>query len=280
MNVPTHGNLKEPLLLHDSYMKQSISEEDAAKTSSFFSLREPEGILDIKRTFISNFPRIVTTLIRLGLFGWSTASIILGAFTDNDEYFYLAYLTNCTALISLGYQCLAVIVSILPDTVTQPRKEKDSPPGIIKAMWALYCIAAPAETVIVFLFWTFDYSRTVDGSVTYCMVFEHGILASLILIDGNIIGRIPFRRIHGICVIIYMSIYFLWNVIFTRFFVGAGSPIYDILDWKNDFIFSAFLVFLIIAIVSPASCFFCWMLSKTKRRYLSAEESEVQPVAI
>jgi len=279
MNQQTQdSDLKEPLLLYYPCMKEDFT---TPKSSSyFFSLIDREGTIDIKRSFVSSPPRWLTIIIRLGLFGWSTASIILGAFTDHDKYFYLAYLTNCTAIISLGYQCVSAFVSILPDKITQPKKEKDSPPCIIKTMWILYSIAAPAETAIVFLFWTFDYKQSVDGPVRYCMVFEHGILASLILIDGTIIGRIPLRRIHCICVITYMSIYFAWNVMFSRFFVEESSPIYDVLDWRNDFIFAAFLVFLIIAIVSPVSFLFCWMLSIRKRRYLSNDDVEVQQVAI
>lgn len=280
MNKQTHRDLKLPLL-HDPSMKADDTCTDHVdlriKTSSFFSLTESKGAIDVKRTFISDLPYLITIFTRLGLFGWSAGSILLGAFTDNDEYFYLAYLTNCTAVISLAYQMLAVIVSIFPGFVTQPQKLKESPAGIIKAMWLLYSIAAPAETAITFLFWTFDYSLAEDGPVNYCMVFEHGILASLVLLDGNLIGRIPLRWVHCPCVMAYMATYFLWNIIFTRFFVG-DSPIYDILDWKNNFIFSAFLVFLIIAIVTPISFMFCLLISKIKRRYISTDESEIQPI--
>ena len=58
---------------------------------------------------------------------------------------------------------------------------------LLKNMRVLSFISAPAETVIVFLFRTFDNNPAEDGPVTYGVVFDHGILASLLLINGNFI---------------------------------------------------------------------------------------------
>ena len=82
---------------------------------SYFSLIEPRGeVIDVQRSFASKqTDTSIILLIRIALLLWSFISIVWGAFADNDEYFFLAYLSNWTAVVSLSYLTLSLCLPIL-----------------------------------------------------------------------------------------------------------------------------------------------------------------------
>ena len=236
---------------------------------SYFSLVEPDGgVIDVKRSFVSERSNLLHIfLLRLVILIWSTVSIVVGAFNDNDEYFFLAYLSNWTALVSLSYLSLTLWLTIRTTDCAQTISGYDPPSITVRVTWALYSIAAPAELTIILLFWALDYDRSNDGPVTYCMVFEHGILSIIVLLDGNLVGRIPLRLKHFITFQVYNLCYLAWTVIFANCDFGE-SPIYDVLDWNHDAKGASLIVSIVLILICPFIFILCWWCSFPNRRLL------------
>jgi len=119
--------------------------------------------------------------------------------------------------------------------------------------------------VIILLFWSLDYDPSKDGPMTYFMVFEHGILAFIVLIDGNIISRIPLRLKHGLSYQAYNFTYLTWTVLFALS-TASKSPIYDVLDWNNDPSGAATVASIVLLVICPLIFVFCWWFSLPRRR--------------
>lgn len=238
---------------------------------NIFSLEEPNGLyIDVANSFAPPYPRFrhAILLLRAVILVWSLSSLILSVDSRPDEEgaIYLAYLTHLGLIITIIYQVAACMVTFHRSCLIQPnidsQHELSTP---VKIMWFLYFLSVPNEIIITLLYWTLDYP-TKDGPVSYTNVFVHGILALLLLIDGNLIARIPLKMKQIVAIEIYATLYLIWTVIHAFSGVGKGDHtdeylLYSVIDWKDKPIKTLITSFVILFVACPIVFTFAWFLS-------------------
>jgi len=236
---------------------------------NIFSLQESNGrYVDVTNSFAPESPRFHhVLLLRVGLLVWSIVSLALSIISIDQENrsLYLAYLTRQGLVISICYQIAACIVTIHRKSLSQPNRDSQYEPSVlVKVMWFLYFLATPLEIIITILYWVLEYP-TKDISPSYVTIFVHGILAILLLIDGNLIARIPLRIKQVLGMLIYAVLYLIWTVIHGVIGIGNGSEdgdlLYDVIDWKEKPLATAITSIIIVVVVVPIVFIFIWMLS-------------------
>lgn len=239
---------------------------------SMFSLKESNGqFIDVIKCFVAHdsstrFPRIL--FVRLALLTWSVASLIYFLITTDNEnrYMFFGYLTNQGLIISILYQFTACIVTIYPKSpVTAGGDCQDEEASTFgKIMWCLYSVSVPLELTVTLSFWFLVYP-TIDSKIKYRMIFNHGVLAVLLLIDGNFISRIPVRIKQIVFPITYGIFYEVWTIIHAFTNLGNGNKegelLYDVIDWKRYPWKTAIYLVAISLIVLPFFFFLVWLLS-------------------
>ncbi len=127
--------------------------------------------------------------------------------------------------------------------------------------WLLYTLVLPAEFAVAVGFWLFEY----DGQVLeYTNIYKHGIIAMLLLIDGNIIGRIPLRIKHIFVAYIYGNFYVLYSIYFSFSDFGSShnhGVIYDNLNWKDDPWGAIWMSLMLMYVVLPFLFMLCYLIS-------------------
>jgi len=236
---------------------------------NIFSLQESNGrYVDVTNSFAPESPRFHhVLLLRVGLLVWSIVSLALSIISIDQENrsLYLAYLTRQGLVISICYQIAACIVTIHRKSLSQPNRDSQYEPSVlVKVMWFLYFLATPLEIIITILYWVLDYP-TKDINPGYVTIFTHGILAILLLIDGNLISRIPLRIPQVLFIMIYAVLYLIWTAIHAVSGIGNGSKdgdlLYHVIDWKEKPLATAITSIIIGVVVVPTVFMFIWMLS-------------------
>ncbi len=129
--------------------------------------------------------------------------------------------------------------------------------------WFLYMIVQPAEITVAIGYWLYEFHPGKD-TIGYNNLYKHGIIAILLLIDGNIIGRIPLRIKHIYAVFIYMNMYGLYTIYFSYSDFGSRHHhgfIYDNFNWKYDRDSCIHMTLMLGYIITPLSFVFCYLLS-------------------
>eukprot|EP00551_Chaetoceros_affinis_P012512 CAMPEP_0203681762 /NCGR_PEP_ID=MMETSP0090-20130426/43673_1 /ASSEMBLY_ACC=CAM_ASM_001088 /TAXON_ID=426623 /ORGANISM="Chaetoceros affinis, Strain CCMP159" /LENGTH=521 /DNA_ID=CAMNT_0050550379 /DNA_START=263 /DNA_END=1828 /DNA_ORIENTATION=+ len=147
--------------------------------------------------------------------------------------------------------------------VTRPTTTR--PSFIVCLNWFLYTIVQPAELVIALGYWLYEappYSKT---DLLYTNIYKHGIIGILLLIDGNIIGRIPIRMKHLFVFCIYEHLYLFYSIFFG-FSENFGlrhnhGIIYNNLNWKRDSQDAIWLAVVLLYAISPLVFMFCYLIS-------------------
>jgi len=236
---------------------------------NFFSLEESsERYIDVANSFAPSSPRFQHVIVlRVGLLVWTIIGLARSILDtdEEDRFIWLGYLTHLGLVISIVYQITACIVTLHKKSLIQHAGSTYNPSGLVKVVWFLYVLAVPNELIITLLYWTLDYPTIEDGVVTYNAVFTHGILAVLLLIDGNLIARIPVRIKHIVVIEIYSISYLIWTVIHAFSGIGNGSEdgdlLYDVIDWKDKPIATLITCVIIVVVVIPIIFMVLWFLS-------------------
>ncbi|GFH48081.1 hypothetical protein CTEN210_04557 [Chaetoceros tenuissimus] len=192
-----------------------------------------------------------------------------------ENVMYFGHLTNITLILTLTYQVMATLLSILAifhkDNSMFSPKYKNSrksdgciiaTPGIvIQFLWLLYTIVLPGEFLVSIGYWSFEYDPYIP--MTFINFYKHAIIGVLLLFDGNIIARIPLRMRHIMSPILYGISYLLWSLVYSYYKWGNSHKgvIYRFIDWrkhpKEAIIISLFLLL----IVTPVIFVGLWWLS-------------------
>jgi len=239
--------------------------------ADFFSLEESSGrYIDVADSFAPASPRFHhVLLLRAGILVLSIISLALSLDdAAENRFIWIGYLTHLGLIISIAYQITACIVTYRRKYLTQPNANfHDELSMPIKIMWFLYVWSVPNELIITLLFWTLDYPVTVkeDKSLQFHTFTTHGIIALLLLIDGNLIARIPLRIKHIAVIEIYSILYLIWTVIHAISGIGNGTNegdlLYEVIDWKNKPIATLITSVLIVVVVVPIMFMLAWLLS-------------------
>lgn len=192
-----------------------------------------------------------------------------------ENVMYFGHLTNITLILTLTYQVMTTLLSILAifykdNSIFSPTYKKSrngdgyiiaTPGKIIQFLWLLYTIVLPGEFLVSIGYWSFEYDPYIP--MTFINFYKHAIIGVLLLFDGNIIARIPLRMRHVMSPILYGISYLLWSLIYSYYKWGNSQKgvIYRFIDWrkhpKEAIIISLFLLL----IVTPVIFVGLWWLS-------------------
>lgn len=255
-----------PKIDHDTGICQRFRFELSA---DFFSLEEPNGkYIDVANSFAPDSPRYHhVLLLRAGILVISIISLALSLDRAGENRFiWLGKLSNLGLVIAIAYQITACIVTFRRKYLTQPNADFHDELSIpMKIMWFLYVWSVPNELIITLLFWTLDYPVKEDKNIRFDTITVHGIIALLLLIDGNLIARIPLRIKHFKVMEIYAILYLIWSVIHAFSGIGNGNSegdlLYDVLDWKDKPIATLIISSIIVGVVIPVVFMLAWLLS-------------------
>lgn len=188
-------------------------------------------------------------------------------------FFYLAYLTHWSLIVSLLYSILSLMNTIIPvkQSTTTTTIDDASVPIRVAMTWAIYSLAAVAEIVVTIMFWLVVYDGT---GVSFTQISVHGIIAGLLWCDGLIVNRIPVRLRHWTEFSLpYYLLYVIWSVVQSPLVFDIDNPennneiddgdekIYASLDWVNSPTSTAILCVMIVFFLSPFVQFVLWGLS-------------------
>jgi len=236
--------------------------------ADFFSLEESSGrYIDVADSFAPASPRFHhVLLLRAGILVLSIISLALSLYYEENYFMWLGYLTNLGLVISIAYQITACIVTYRRKYLTQPNANFHDELSIpVKIMWFLYLWSVPNELIITLLYWTLDYPVKEDKSLQFHTVTNHGIIALLLPIDGNLIARIPLRIKHVAVMQIYSVLYLIWTIIHAFSGIGngiyEGDTLYEVIDWKNKPIATLVTSILIVVVVAPVMFMLAWLLT-------------------
>jgi len=247
-------------------------------SADFFFLEEPNGqYIDVADSFAPASPRFHhVLLLRTGMMLLSIVSLVLSIYHDVARFMWIGYLSYIGLVITIVYQTTACIVTFLRKYLTQPNADSHYEPSMpVKIMWFLYFLSVPLELMIAVSYWTqkvlrfFNFYATLivreDKRLSFEMITIHGIIALMLLIDGNLIARIPLRIKHIAAIEISTILFSIWTIIHAFSGLGngiyEGNLLYDVCDWKNRPITTLITFIIIVVVVLPIVFMLAWLLS-------------------
>ena len=254
-----------------------------------FQIEEVDGrLIDIPDSFCAE-PFGLCLLIKLLLLG-STFSIFLeGLLAMRPKYFYFAYLSHWSLIITMAYFALSIYNTLRPPIVTG----KNDATRLVKITWALFAIAAPAELLGTLLYWTIEFEKHNDLSYRIFMV--HGAFMLLLFIEGFCLNRIPIRISQQRFFFGFLGLYLIWLLLHD--YLNIGDPtsqdddgIYQSYRWMNQPSKTGIITAVIIVLLAPLTFALVWLLSLwsppssfngNNRRFLSsrqAREAFISPI--
>lgn len=181
------------------------------------------------------------------------------------DIMYFGHLTNITLILTWLYQCLSTFLSIL--AFFRPhhglflyRSAYEEPSALVRITWFIYSVALPAEFIVAIGYWIFEYNP--GEKMTSINIYKHGIVALMLLLDGNVIGRIPLRIKHWRGVFAYGILYLGWSMVVSYLKLGnRHGVIYSFIDWRRDPNKAAAIGFFLLFLLGPIIFSACWLFS-------------------
>jgi len=133
--------------------------------------------------------------------------------------------------------------------------EVSRPGTLVYITWLLYATALPAELTVLIGYWTFDYHSGTDP-LSFANFYHHGMIAFLLLLDGNIVGRIPLRLKHSLLFFFFSFAYITWTLIYAYLQIDGGV-IYNVLDWRQQPKIALLVSSSMIFVIGPLNFIFC-----------------------
>jgi len=252
-------SLEEASIIGDNYESQHGNNNDK------------RHVIDVAASFAPSYKAIP---IRLFFLCWSLQVLYtdVSTYPPHNLYIYMGYLTHWGHLLSNCYFIGSFLCSILPWAVQQPQDDGGAlvPGRLVRFTWGLYSCVAPLEIAITMLYWSG--ATFLSGHGCYVAVMEHGGIATLILLDGLVVGLVPVRAKHVIYLLIVSVSYMAWSVIDAVFDIGNGEwgpayeddALYPVLNWNDDRNGAEIVCAFVICILSPCLFYGCWALSLLK----------------
>ena len=203
-------------------------------------------------------------------------------YPPHNLYIYMGYLTHWGHLLSICYLGASLACAVTLPARTEPSQEATAtatkimpiatPTRLVRATWALYSLAAPLEVAICLLYWS-AVAAPGPSAFAYASVMEHGGVAALVLLDGNLVGRVPIRVKQMVFLMLVCFCYLVWSAIDAALGIGNGEwgpaytddALYPVLNWNSDRETAATVSAVAICLVAPGCFGACWCLSLLSR---------------
>lgn len=251
---------------HFYSLKEAEGEFFGSTTSATTTTAGQHRYIDVARSFA---PHRWAILFRFFFLAWSLQVLYtdVSHYPPHNLYIYMGYLTHWGHLLSNLYLLCSFLCSIIPSAVQQPTAENERPGRLVRTTWGLYSLVAPLEIAITLLYWSG--APFISGHGCYVSVMEHGGIATLVLIDGLLVGLVPVRAKHVVLLVTVSVLYLAWSVIDAVLEIGNGEwgpayeddALYPVLNWNDDQRGATIVSAFVICILSPCLFYGCWLLS-------------------
>ena len=205
--------------------------------------------------------------------------------------FFLAYLTNWT----YGLACIYLLSSCyhtLQSTILFRSSKNTNVTWSHTFTWALFSVAAPGEIVVTLGYWGLEWDGT-SSAFFYRNIMIHGVIVAIVLIDGLILNRIPIRLTQYGVLLLYLTAYLIWTVVYELAEIGnpytegedSDDQLYSSLNWTESPVSTTVAAAQLLFVVVPIAFAMVYILSlysfpcggctsRAHRRYINdAEES-------
>lgn len=236
-----------------------------------FALDDVNGdILDIEKTFTPK-PKPILLIVKLGFLGWVIQVIAHDISRTDFPGYWLAFMTNWQCVFILAYfTCSFLLMTPLIQVplVSQYNNDEIASNLVfgssnarnfviiwIKSTWLLYAISLNIGLLATILFWVLVYDANTFYN-PYDDIMRHGILFTMVFIDGMVINRIPIRLKQLVWVEAVDVSYVVWLAIHQ--FASIGNPfvdgrdvLYDSIDFQKSPLFAFVLIFCLAVFAVP-----------------------------
>ena len=200
-------------------------------------------------------------------------------YPPHNLWVYLFFLTHWGHILNITYLLCSLLCCVIfggsPDNeipvVIEEDERNKAIPKLIEITWLLYSTTAPLSLAICILYWIgIAPGQSPQDSLNYVCIMEHGIIGIIVLIDGVLVGTIPVRAKHYVCLLAVCITYLLWSLVNYILKLGNGEwgPAYDddslypVLNWSWESRRVAAIVSSFATIVlCPFLFWIVWMLS-------------------
>jgi len=248
---------------------------------AFFSLDELNGtVLDINNTFAPD-PIVWTVLARIVLLGLAIGAMVYSIvkYPDENRWIWMGFLTHWTVVVTIAYFLVMLLFcncNLFRSTYLEQPARGQPVSVLVRLAWFFYSLALPMNVLVVLLYWTLDY--TPGQAVTFNTISLHAGTCFLVLIDGNIVSKIPIRFKHIVLVESAGLLLVVWTLINDLVGIGDGrwdgedanqnnkdDALYSVLDWSDSPGKAAIISVVVLLVVVPLVFFLCWSLSLWSR---------------
>ena len=234
--------------------------------SSFFSIEQPGGnILDIRRTFAPQ-PKSRILFLRFCFLIFSVAALIIDFKTSQNLWIWIGYLTSWGILFAISYQASIFICTLKPDIFLHQPENKISLSILLRFTWVIFQLATITCVLVTILYWSLLYYP--GQVITFSNIANHGVITLLLILDGLIIARIPFRWRHFLVIQAVAIIYLIWTVLHSVLDIGLvrgenneGRPLYPFLNFEENPYRASFVAILITFFLTPVIHLLLWTSS-------------------
>lgn len=235
-------------------------------------------------------------------------------YPPQNWWYYMIYLTHWGHVLNTSYlACSLACCLLLPRWENGASASAASrPPLLARATWALYAVAAPLSIAVALLYWSalvpiaggvpkngptlyhLHFGPTVerytgwDGppldfhASTYVSIMEHGVVGSLVLLDGSRLGSVPVRAGQVLPLLALCVTYLAWSGLHCLLGVGLGEwagpmwetdddgsgsndddAIYPVLNWcggKDGIEVASYVSTFAVLVLAPTAFWVVWML--------------------
>lgn len=198
--------------------------------------------------------------------------------------FYWAYLTHWTLTMSLFYLVTSWYHTLHSTTSSNLSLQIQRPFGhdsandtksltwFHKLTWMLFVIAAPGEIVVALGYWGLEWDGTAESALVYSNVMVHGVIVAVVLVDGFVLNRIPLRLTHAMFLLLYLSAYLVWTVVYETLDIDNpwttdddgnmyDDHLYRALQWQDDLLGTMIAAAQLLFVAVPVAFTVVWGLS-------------------
>lgn len=219
-------------------------------------------------------PRGVFAIVfKLLLLCLSVTSLVLSIISNGGSLFFLAYLTNWGIVWTTLYSMLSFFNSIVK--CRQPSSGDFV--GIRPAItWLLFEIAAHTQIMVSILYWAMVYKP--QWGLGFANIVAHGGLMAVLLLEGQVMNRIPVRWNHFPIIFGLHLVYLIWTLVHGIYEIGGPDHgqersdnddyfLYDVVDWTGNPKTTGTLALIIQLGIVPTLYGIMWLMSLPCRRY-------------
>lgn len=260
-----------------------------------FTLLEVNGyVIDVQRTFAAK-PSWFVVLAKAAITGVTMDVFVrdLLNYTGTPS-FWLAYYANWATILTLMYLYMSLFNSLCccgtNSTTPQPTAYENRASCGIAFTWCMWVLALSYQFLNFFSYWSLvfytleDLNSLVDAVSYFTVMKSFGVFA-LLIVEGQVLNRIPMRWAHLTIAELGFLSYLIWSLI--HFASGMGNPdvtegtegsdsIYVFLNWDDAHLNeTAAGCGITMMIVLPAIWFVFYVLSWPFRRYMPIDKSKI-----